>query len=287
MTSGVRVSFPPMQGSVGTQRGPVRRINGPVRRFSDHLGLMFRRTAVLTTSAKSTAGCNTCLSAGVATSSTHYSSSGVQKPGSKTPPTCSNCSESVVSFSRSSSSSKKPRNPRPLRFPDCSDLSSSATAGSSEACGCTHVSREEEDFCTFSVDDRGDHDEHDGDPDEWIIDESVEGELKPHDSDDRPRSRSALRSSSEGDMSLISESSNGEKEGFPMSSSSATNLIDNHSLQLRSSSLEALSGESDYNESEGMHSGMLPQLSIVIGCHLHAYDSVEQFLCSHSLGHAN
>ena len=51
---------------------------------------------------------------------------------------------------------------------------------------------------------------------------------------------------------MISESSNGDKEGLPLSYSSVVNLIDNHSLQLRSNSLEALNGEYDYNESKAM-----------------------------------
>ena len=53
-------------------------------------------------------------------------------------------------------------------------------------------------FYTFSVDDRGGHDKCDGSVDEWIVDESMKGELKSHDNDDWPRSRSGLRSSSEG-----------------------------------------------------------------------------------------
>ena len=92
MTS-VCVSLPLMQASVGAQFGVVCRINGPLRKISDHMGLMFRQNSHLTTSSISANGCNTFWLAAITASSAHYASSGVQN-SSKMLPICSDCSES-------------------------------------------------------------------------------------------------------------------------------------------------------------------------------------------------
>ena len=217
------------------------------------MDLVFRWTSLPASNSKSTVGCKTSSSAMVMTSPAHYVNSEMQRTGGEVLPSVSSCSEPVGSFSSSSSSLKMFYNFHQLPFPNSSDLNSSPTSGR-DVYRCTLVTQEEENLCTFWADDRGGNNKEDGgNIDGWILDESVKDELKSHDSDDRPLSRPGLHSSFEGDMSLISENNNGDKESILLSSSSATNLMDNHNLHLHSSSLEALSSKSDYNKSKCMH----------------------------------
>lgn len=253
-----------MQTNAGSHLGPVRRISrasGPVRRISDHLDTVFRRPSLPVTATYSTTSSSNSTTEDshkvsvaelVPSSVTEESDGDTQRSSDDLLPAFSNCSEPVNSRASTRSSVPVCDETHQLSLSNSTDPNASPSPITSKH-RLVPVTQEEEDAYAFSVDDKDGIDkEEDGVTKEWKL-ESEEDEQRSHDGDDRPRSRSGVRSSSEGDLSMMSETSGGGKEATPLYSASTNNLMDNLKLHVRENSLEELSGESDYCECKHVH----------------------------------